>query len=85
MSRPILNGIDCDDGRSQVGHQSRKRYSTHRHVPDDANREYLKGHNPAEGSKKRGSGAVKIAVHASPDSSNEQRYMLVGLSIVVSL
>jgi hypothetical protein len=70
-----------------VGHQPslRKRYSTYRHVPDGANRKYLKSQDPAEGREKRGSGAVKIAVRAFPDSSNEQRYMLVGLSLIVYL
>lgn len=58
---------------------------THPKVPDGANHEYLKSQDPAEGGEKRGSGAVKIAVGAFPDSSNEQRYMLVGLSVIVCL
>jgi hypothetical protein len=28
---------------------------------------------------------VKVAVHAFPDSSNEQRHVQVGLSVIVSL
>jgi hypothetical protein len=52
---------------------------THRKVPDGANREYLKSQNPTEGGEKGGLGAVKEAVNAFSDSSDEQRNMLVGL------
>ena len=85
MSRLILKGIICDHARSQSGHQPRKRHSTHRNGPDGANHEYLKSQDPAEGREKRGSGAVEVAVDAFPDSSDEQRYMLVGLSVIVCL
>ena len=85
MSRPILKGIVCDRARSQRDHQPRKWYLAHRKEPDGANHEYLKSQDPAEGRHKRGSGAVKVAIRAFPDSSDEQRYMLVGLSVIVCL
>lgn len=58
---------------------------THREVPDSADREYLKGQNPAEGCEKGGLGAMKEAVYAFPDSSNEQRDILVSGLLVMSI
>ncbi len=55
---------------------------TRPNVPDDSNREYLKGQNPAERAEIGGLGAIKEAVHAFPDPSNEQRNMFVGLSVI---
>ena len=75
MSRLIFKGIVCSVPQEKSGGPSiepRKRYLTHPNVPDGANREYLKSQNPAEGGEKRGFGAVKVEVHALPDSSNEQ-------------
>ena len=62
---------------SQVGYQPRSDKLTHAKVPGGADREYLKSQNPAEGNEIRGLGAINEAVDAFPDSSNEQRDMLV--------
>ena len=62
---------------SQLGHQPVSDKLTHTKIPGAANREYLKSQNPAEGNEIRGLGAINEPVDAFPDSSNEQRDMLV--------
>src|SRR6266403_1853927 len=84
MLRPILKGIACQcdhmEKVSQVIYQPRSGM-TRQKVPDDANREYLKAQNPAEGAEIGGLGATKVTVHAFPDpAGNEQHKFHVGLS-----
>lgn len=84
MSRPILRGIVCNHTKvvSRLINSGRL---THREVPYSADREYLKGQNPAEGKEIGGLGAMKEAVYACPDSSNEQRDILVIGLLVMSI
>lgn len=84
MSRPILRGIVCNHTKV-VSRFINSGRLTHREVPYSADREYLKGQNPAEGKEIGGLGAMKEAVYACPDSSNEQRDILVIGLLVMSI
>lgn len=55
---------------------------THPNDPGHVNREHGKSQKYADGDEKGGSfGSIKVAVHAFPDSSDEQRNTLLELCV----